>query len=232
MVDWPVTLQAVPATIDAVREGSLVTAVVPIAVAVGVFGIVYGAAAQPVYGAPLTIVSSLVVFSGAAQFTMVGLALASASPLAILWAVAVLNLRHLALGAALRPQLSVSRRQRFAAAWFIIDETVGLALTSGRAAWQVVIGAGTACYLSWVVGTAIGAAGGGVVGLESLAASVFPVLFIGLAAIMAHGAGALVRTALAAAITLVALVVWPGLGGLAPVLAAMAVSLMGSSWSS
>jgi predicted branched-subunit amino acid permease len=88
--------------------------------------------------------------------------------------------------------------------------------------------AGAWCYGAWVVGTALGVAGGSVVGLEALAASVFPVLFIGLASIMVRGADRLVRTAVAAGLTLVLLIAWPGLGRVAPVIAALTVSIGGT----
>ena len=179
----------------------LVAAVLPIAAAVGVFGIVYGAAAQPLFGGPLTVASSVIIFSGAAQFTMVGLLAAGASPLAVLWAVTVLDLRHLALGAAIRPRLTDGPVRRLATAWFVIDETVGLALTSGRTTSKVLAGAGGACYLAWIAGTAIGVAGGAVVGVEALAAAVFPVLFIGLASILAPDRRGVMAAAVAGSLT-------------------------------
>lgn len=191
------------------------------------FGLVYGAAARPVLGGPLTLVSSVTVFSGAAQFSMVSLLAAGASPLAVVWAVAVLSLRHLALGAAVRPGLTGSVASRAAAAWFVIDETVGLALVTGGETSSILLRAGGACYGTWVLGTGLGVAGGAAVGLEAVASAVFPVLFIGLASIMARGANLVIRTVVAAGLTLVLLIAWPGLGGLAPVAAALAVSAVG-----
>lgn len=210
------------------HDKGLVVAVLPIAAAVGVFGVVYGAAAQPLFGGPLTVASSVVIFSGAAQFTIVGLLSAGASPLAVLWAVTVLDLRHLALGAAIRPRLTDGPVRRLATAWFVIDETVGLALTSGRTTSRVLAGAGSACYLAWIAGTAVGVAGGAVVGVEALAAAVFPVLFIGLASILAPDRRSVMAAAVAGSMTVLALIVWPGLGGLTPVVAAAAaVALVG-----
>lgn len=191
------------------------------------FGVVYGAAARPVLGAPLTVASSVLVFSGAAQFSMVSLLAAGTAPFAVVWAVAVLSLRHVALGAAVRPGLTGSRASRLAAAWFVIDETVGLALASPGAPASVLFRAGVACYGAWVLGTTLGVAGGAAVGVEGLAAAVFPVLFVGLASIMARGTGPVVRTVVAAGLTLALLLAWPGLGGLAPVIAAIVVSLVG-----
>lgn len=199
----------------------------PIAAAIGVFGIVYGAAAQPLLGTTLTIVSSVVVFSGTVQFTMVGLLGAGSTPLALLWAVLVVNVRNLALGGALRPLLSDSRSQRLLVSWFLIDETVGLALASPVDAGRVMLRAGFICYLSWVGGTVIGVAGGATLGLEDVASAVFPVLFIGLASLMVRNRGQVVRAVAGGVLTLLLLLAWPSLNGLAPVIAGLLVAVPG-----
>lgn len=200
---------------------------IPIAVAIAVFGVVYGAAAQPLLGTWLTLVSSLVVFSGTVQFTMVGLLAAGSGPLGVLWAVFVVNIRNFALGGAVRPHLRGTLTSRMATAWFLIDETVGLALATPETADHTLLRSGLAAYVAWVVGTAVGVAGGATFGLEALAASVFPVLFIGLAALMIHGAPALARAITGAVVTLVLLVAWPALAGLAPVLGGVLAALPG-----
>jgi predicted branched-subunit amino acid permease len=88
------------------RTGVL-SASVPIAAAIGVFGVVYGAAATQVMGPTLTVLSSALTFSGAAQFATVGLLAAGATPAGVLGAVASLALRHVPLGAVVRPRLTV-----------------------------------------------------------------------------------------------------------------------------
>lgn len=202
-------------------------ATLPVAAAIGVFGVVFGAAAQPILGGPLTVASSVLVFSGAAQFSMVGLLGAGASTWTVLWAVAFLNLRHLPLGAVVRPRLQVGRTKRSLLAWFLIDETVGITLASPEDASSVLARAGALCYGAWVLGTVMGVAGGSVSGVESVAGAVFPVLFIGLASIMAHGRDLVGRAVVAAALTAGLLVVWPALGGLAPLVAASMTALPG-----
>lgn len=207
---------------------ALLPAVLPLAGAIGAVGVVFGAAAQPLLGTALTLAASLLVFSGAAQFTMIGLLAAGASPAAALWAVGVLNLRHLALGALLRPRLGGHAPLRRAGlAWFLIDETVGLTLLAPDQPARTLLRTGTACYAAWVVGTALGLAGATLPGLEPLAIAVFPVLFIGLAALTARGRGAAGRTLVAALLVVVLLAAWPGLGGLAPLTAALVVALPG-----
>lgn len=200
-------------------------AVLPVAGAIGVFGIVFGTAARPVLGGPLTVATSVLVFSGAAQFSMVGLLGAGASVWPVLGAVAFLNLRHLPLGAVVRPRLEAGRAGRCLLAWFLIDEAVGFALSAGEQAGRVLAAVGMIYYAAWVIGTVAGVAGGAAAGLEELAGAVFPVLFIGLASLMARGGDLVARTLAAAALTVALLLTWPAMGGLAPVLAAGAVAV-------
>jgi predicted branched-subunit amino acid permease len=169
--------------------------------------------------------SSIVIFSGTVQFSMIGLLAAGAGPVAILWAIFVINVRNFALGGALRPHLTGTPWRRLAISWFLIDETVGLALASPTSADRILLRAGVAAYLSWVVGTAIGVAGGAAFGLAGMASAIFPVLFIGLTALMVRSRGALARAGMGAAVTLVLLLVWPGLAGLAPVLGGIVAAI-------
>jgi predicted branched-subunit amino acid permease len=203
--------------------------VVPIAVAIGAFGVIYGAAATPVLGAPLTLVSSAVVFSGAGQFALVGLLGAGATMAAVLAAVAVLNLRHLALGAVVRPLIEGQPAWRRAVlAWFLVDETVGLTLAARARPARTLLLAGATCYLAFLAGTAIGLTGADLPRIEPLAAAVFPVLFVGLASLMVAGWRDLLRVvAAAAAVALVALAL-PGALGLAPIVSALVVASVGA----
>lgn len=209
---------------DPLAPGTLI----PVLAAIAVAGTLYGAAAQPILGTWLTIVSSLIVFSGTAQFTMVALLAAGAGPLAVLWAISVVNVRNFALGGTLRPHLRGSRVQRFVLSWFLIDETVGLALSSPHNSDRILLRAGLGAYGAWVMGTIAGVGGGAALGLAGLAAAIIPVLFIGLAALMVRSAGGLTRAAIAALVTVVLLVVWPGMEGLAPVIGGLLAAIPGA----
>lgn len=212
------------------EDWSTLAAVVPLAGAIWLFGVIFGALARPVFGVGVTLASSAMVFSGAVQLTVVGLALGGASPLALVAAAALLNSRNLALGAMLRPHLSVGPLRRAALGWFLIDEVVGLALADRQRAPRTLLTAGTCCYVTWLVGTAVGVVGGGVVpGLAALAAAVFPVLFVALSALSATSRSLVMRAVAAAAITLLLATVWPGGRALAPVVAAVIVALPGGS---
>lgn len=206
------------------RRTGVLSASLPVAAAIGVFGIVYGAAARPVIGPVLTVVSSVIVFSGAAQFTMVALLATGATPAGVLGAVATLALRHLPLGAVLRPRLTTGRAQRALVSWFLIDETTGLALTLDEPTERTLAISGGLAYTAWILGTIVGVAGGSLARIEPLAAALFPVLFIGLAALTTATRSDTVRALLAGGVALGLLLVWPGAGALGAIAVAIAIA--------
>jgi predicted branched-subunit amino acid permease len=97
----------------------------------------------------------------------------------------------------------------------------------GRTTERTLLVAGLTLYVAWLAGTLVGVLGGGLTAVESAAGAIFPVLFIGLAALAATRRSHVIR-ALAAAV-LTALVAWllPGLRMLAPVVAGVLVALPG-----
>lgn len=205
-------------------QASVISAAVPVAAAIGVFGVVYGAAAGPVLGTPLTVAGSLIVFSGVAQFTMVALVAAGATPVAILGAVATLALRHLPLGAVLQPVLTAGRARRALISPFLLDETTGLALTSNARAERTLVASGGLAYATWVAGTIVGVAGGTFASVEPLAAALFPVLFVGLAALTAQTRSDAARAVLAGSASVGLLLMWPAAGALGAIAVAVVVS--------
>lgn len=209
-------------------SGTALAPVIPIALAIGAFGVIYGAAAVPVLGVPLTLASSALVFSGAGQFALVGLLGAGATTAAVLAAIAVLNLRHLALGAVVRPLLKREPVWRRAVlAWFLIDETVGLTLAARARPARTLLLAGVTCYLAFLAGTAIGLAGADLAPIAPLASAVFPVLFVGLASLMVASRSDLLRVVAAAAAVMLVAVAYPRGLGLAPIVSALVVASVG-----
>lgn len=196
---------------------------VPIALAIGVFGTIFGAAATSLIGASLTIASSLIVFSGALQFAMIGLLLAGAPPTALLATAALLNLRHLLLGAALRTRISGSVLKRAGLAWFLIDESVALTLAAQERPAMTLVGSGLLFYVAWFVGTLIGTLGAALPQFGSVAEAIFPVLFVGLASISADRRDLKVRALAAAAISAVLVMIWPAVRSFVPVVAVLLV---------
>ncbi len=217
---------------------SIVATTLPAAAAIAVFGTLYGAGARVVLGVPLTLASSLIVFSGALQFAMVALLIGGAATLPVLLTAVALNLRHLVLGAVLRPRIAGSGWRRAVLAFFLLDETFGFAIAAGNAAERegrpigasterTLLVSGVCCYLAWQAGTLIGVLGAGLAGIESLAAAIFPVLFIGLASISATHRSHAVRAAAAAVLTAGMALALPDLRVVAPVLAGVVVALPG-----
>lgn len=76
-------------------------------------------------------------------------------------------------------------------------------------------------------GTLLGLLGARLVSVAGLAAALFPVLFVGLAAITVRGRTGVARAIVAAAIVLVVSVLVPQLHALVPILAAIIVALPG-----
>src|SRR5690606_26358522 len=117
------------------RDPSFVRGVrdsVPVMVPVGFFGVGFGAVAVEAGLDPwLVMLSSVVVLSGAAQFTMVGLL--AAGPAAVLVAVTGLALRHVPMSAALA-RLVADRPLgvRLRLAYVLVDETFGITMRAHR----------------------------------------------------------------------------------------------------
>lgn len=198
------------------------------AAAVFAFGGLYGSVAEPVMGAGTTIVSSVLIFSGAVQFAMVALLVSGAGVGALLAGAAVLNLRNLVLGALLRPRIDRGRLRRAGLAWFVVDESAGLALTAGAEAERTLLTSGAVFYVAWQAGTMVGVVGASFGGFASTAEAIFPVLFIGLAALSCSSRSVAARAVVAAAITVGGTMLWPEASGVVAVLAALLVALPGA----
>jgi len=208
----------------------------PAAAAVAVFGSLYGAAARVYLGVPLTLASSVLVYSGALQFALVALLGAGATLLPLLLTTVVLNLRHLVLGAALRSRFESGPLRRAMLAFFLVDETFGFAIAAGNSVEPRLVGAttertllvaGLTLWIAWLVGTVVGVLGGGLAAVERVAGAIFPVLFIGLASLAVTRPSHVARAVAAAVLTAAVSVLLPDLRMLAPVIAGVLVALPG-----
>ena len=173
-------------------------------------------------------VSSLLIFSGSVQFTLVGLLSAGAGTAALIGGAMTLNLRNIALGAVMRPRVQRPIVKRAGLAWFLTDEVVGLSLASGGDAVKTVLLSGTMFYLSWLAGTALGLLGASLEGMQDAAEAVFPVLFIALAALSCPTRSVAVRAVVAAIATGAVVALWPGSAAVTAVVAAIAVAIPGA----
>ena len=158
-----------------------------ILLAVGTFGVAFGVlAVEAGLSAWLTILASVVIVSGAAQFAMVGLLATGAAP--VLVATTGLALRHIPMSAKLAQLIGPQPlRTRLRLAWVLVDETFGLTLRASATGVEDVVAYKTAAdlmlYSGWVIGTAVGALVGSAIDPEQAGIDVlFPLLFLGLAA--------------------------------------------------
>lgn len=208
-------------------RSTILSALAP-ATAIFVFGVIYGSLAEPSLGATATILSSLLIFSGSVQFTLAALLTAGASTPALLVGAMTLNLRNLVLGAVLRPRITRGPVKRGGLAWFLTDEAAGLALASKGDAATILVVSGAMFYSAWQAGTILGVLGASVENLRHAAAAVFPVLFIGLAALACPSWTVAVRAVIAAFMAALASWLWPGSQGIIAIAAAILVAIPGA----
>jgi len=161
-------------------------AAAPVVAAVFVFGVSYGVLAGDA-GIPVwqAVLMSATVFAGSSQFAAVSVLGSGGSAAAAVVAGALLNARYLATGAAAAHVLPGGRLQRFVGAQLVVDESYALAVGAGSAQQpdpRVLIISGTALWIGWVGGSAIGGLLGPVVGdPRSLGLdAAFPALFVAL----------------------------------------------------
>lgn len=204
---------------------------VPIAISGCAIGLVFGTlAGQAGLGAGEAALMSALVFSGAAQFVVLGL---WASPLpiaAIVLTTLIVGLRHLLMGAALGPVFSkLPRRKAYGSVFFMADENWALTMgefAKGRRDAAFLLGGGLLMFLAWTGSTFAGGAFGGAVqhparwGLDFA----FTAVFLALIAGMWKGKSDALPWAVAAAVAVAAHQWLPGqwyilLGGLAGSLA-------------
>lgn len=202
----------------------LVSAAAP-ALAITVFGVIYGSLARPLMGAGAVMLSSLLIFSGAVQFTIAALLAVGAGVGAVVVGAMTLNLRNFVLGAVLRPRMKGTRARRAGLAWFLLDESAGLALASPGDPTRTLLISGLLFYVAWQVGTVVGLLGATVEGVRSAAQAVFPALFVGLAAVTCSSRSILVRAIIAGVVAGIGAFVWPGGRAVVAVLAAIAISI-------
>lgn len=102
----------------------------------------------------------------------------------------------------MRRRITAGSLRRAGLAWFLVDESAGLALASGAEAAKVLFTAGVAFYAAWQAGTMVGLLGASLEGVRSAAEAVFSVLFIGLAVLSCASRSIAIRAIVAAGFTL------------------------------
>jgi predicted branched-subunit amino acid permease len=154
--------------------------------AVGLYGAAFGAAAV---AAGLTVwqamTLSLLMFTGASQFALVGVLGAGGSALAAVGSALLLGTRNTVYGVRLIPVLRPRGvLRRLTAGHWVIDETTALSLAAPdrRLAWLAFLTGGATIYLTWNAMTVVGAVGAAALGGTARAAldAVVPAAFLAL----------------------------------------------------
>ncbi len=167
------------------RALSAIGLTAPVAVGYVPLGLVFGLLFVQAGGAPwLAVLSSVIVFAGAAQFMMVPMLAAGLPVSAILFATLIINLRHVFYGLSLLHAMPASAWRRWYIIFTLTDETWSLLVSlpeSVRSRHMTMIAALN--HLWWVLGTALGALLGarlqlGLDGLDFALAALFAVLAV------------------------------------------------------
>ena len=175
------------------RAGALAGArqAIPLAASVFLVGTVFGVLARH---AGLTLLEALsmsaIVFAGASQFVAIGLWTLPIPIVAIILTTLIVNLRHILLGAALRPWFrNLSNLRVYGSLFFMVDESWALTMGQVRAGARdraFLMGAGSLMYVSWFAATATGYIAGAAIGdlsrwgLDFAITAVFTALLIGM----------------------------------------------------
>jgi len=209
------------------RRGAITA--VPLAIAVGLFGISFGVLSVSTggMGALPAIAMSASTFAGSAQFAAASVMAAGGQPLAAIAAALLLNARYLPIGLSVARFLPGGPLRRLMAAQLVVDESWAIAADGeGRFDAHRLIGAGIVLWLAWLVGTVVGVLGGETLGDPAALGldAAFPALFLALLVPQLASRRAVVVAALGAAIA-IALVPFapPGV----PIIAAAGAALIG-----
>lgn len=146
-------------------------------------GVTFGLLAAPIIGAPASVVMSMLVWSGTAQFAAISAVTAGAGVGVAAGTGLLANSRYLPMGFAIAPAAAGSRRRRVGVAATLADASFVLAhRRDGSFDVAALVWAAPVQYLSWVLGTVVGALGTQVIadpnslGLDAL----FPVFYLSL----------------------------------------------------
>jgi branched chain amino acid efflux pump len=145
-------------------------------------GASFGILAEPVMGATASIVMSILVFAGAAQFASVSVLAAGGTVASAVSTGLLLNMRFLPMGLALAPALKGGRLRRAAEAQAMVDASWALANRGAGFDRELMLGATIPQALCWWTGTAVGALFGSLIGdPEALGLdAMFPAFYLAL----------------------------------------------------
>jgi predicted branched-subunit amino acid permease len=155
---------------------------VGIGLATGAYALSFGALSVAAgLSVPQTCALSLLMFTGASQFALIGVVGSGGNPFAGATSALLLGLRNGLYGLRLSPLLRVGGARKVAAAQLVIDESTAMAISQpdeplGRVAFWAT---GISIYVLWNLGTLIGALAGeaisdpGALGLDAAVPAAF-----------------------------------------------------------
>lgn len=156
-----------PAGAPGERRRAIVRDSLGVGIATGLYGVSFGAVAT---ASGLSVIQtcllSLLMFTGASQFALVGVVSGGGSAFSAAAAALLLGTRNTLYGLRLAPLLDYRPRQRFAAAHLVIDESTAMSVTratrsEARTGFLVT---GVSIFLLWNLFTLLGALGGAAIG--------------------------------------------------------------------
>ena len=158
-----------------------------VSLTVGAYGLAFGAASISAgFSVLQTCLLSLVTFSGASQFALVGVVGAGGSALSAIATAALLGVRNMLYGLRMAPLVKAKGLKRFIAAQITIDESTGVALSQEKLGEKAMLQGfwltGIGVYIFWKLFTLAGAIGAKAIGNPAawgLDAAV-PAAFLGL----------------------------------------------------
>jgi predicted branched-subunit amino acid permease len=198
-----------------------------VGIATGAYGLSFGAiGASSGFSILQTCAMSLLMFTGASQFALVGVIGGGGNPLSGAFAALLLGSRNALYGLRLAPTLSLRGVRRLLGAQFVIDESSAMAFarSDSQAARLAFWATGLAVFACWNLATLIGAVGAAsladptVLGLDAAVPAAFLALLW--PRLRSRQAWAVALTAAAVALVLV-----PFVPGGVPILAAALVAV-------
>ena len=226
-------IEPVPAkpsfTVEGLIEG--VRQTIPLGISIFIYGLTFGVLARQVGLSPVeAFLMSGLVFAGSSQFAALGLWIAPLPVVAIVLTTLVVNLRHLLMGAALKPRFEgLKTWQKFLSLYCLNDESWALTMGNfarGSRNGAFLLGSGIISFIAWTGSTLTGHLLGSVLdnpaewGLDFA----FVAVFLGLLMGFWTGKHDLMPWAVAAIVAVIAALYLPGkwyilFGGLAGTIA-------------
>lgn len=153
--------------LDRHERSSIIRDSLGVGVATGAYGVSFGAVSVAAgLSVAQTCALSLLVFTGASQFALVGVVAAGGAPISGALTALLLGTRNTLYGLRLAPLLRYTGLRRAAAAHVLIDESTAMSVTreSTPAARVGFWTTGASIFILWNLATAIGAVAGNELG--------------------------------------------------------------------